>query len=1048
MTFMLLLVCGSAAVMGQSSQPFNFVASPMLSQSSRVSSNLSKFTGRLGLTIPIYSYKSPSSNLALNVALGYSGGGLNILQNVSSVGAGWNLMAGGSVFRSINGLPDDRPTSGTLGYFYESGYIPDDPCCINYQGPGDYPDPVQKIHQDGEEDDYYFDLNGRSGKLLIPQDILQTGSYTAIQTIPQSTVHTYLSQGAVPANASTTISEIVMTDESGIEYHFGAMETMQKKIPTLASDGNNNYHYNYAFSNEFYVTAWRLTKMIDVNTQEEIDFNYTSYNVTYKVPDYQTTFVNLGNQSYMTYDDRQDTYQGTQQRLTSIQIKNGDLITFVYDTQPRLDFVSDEALIQIQVTSAIPGNQITYNLKQSYIFETTLGTNSYQVTEVPYGSIGAGGGPDRLGVWFFLKGITQEANDGSGELPIASFGYFRNTGTESSVSVPNRFDAAPGDCDNWGNASQGNQNFFGALDTVFNVNGGYTYYQQEYNDYNSGGTTAMIGGLRVKSITQTDGVNHSNDLVTNYTYQGANGVSSGFTTVLPPNYYQNSLINSSGGTDNYAVSLQANTGVIPAATIQGSPVGYSQVVESVAGYGKTVYQYTSLSDYAPLYTSLPYPYPNMPLLADWAYGLPKMTTVYDANGLVVRTLQNVYNVTITPLTTDNYRSMKMAYKTEAQGEVFGNLTCAAEASAYNFQYQFYYPTTGITQMAQTIATDYPANGKNLVNTTVYTYDPTYYTLTSTATTDSKGETITKIPFYLFQTANTSSSAYGYASAYNLLTSPYGGMGILTKTDATEYIISYSKINYEVVNGMVKPQQTLSAKLVAPVSVSGSPASFTPDANYGTATTALSVDASYDQYDAAGTILQASDPSHNKFQSEIWDYAIRKQVAQCNTANPIDYTSFENNQLGNWTVVSGSVISGGITGAQAFSGTLAENQGLSGNFTLTLWSAAGTSTTVNGQTGTTLLTRNGYQLQSWSLSYGAGNPGNPTISGTNFDEVRLYPQGAQMSTCTYSPLVGITSTCDANNRITYYDYDIYDRLKDVRDQDGNIIRTLNYHYQGN
>lgn len=53
----------------------------------------------------------------------------------------------------------------------------------------------------------------------------------------------------------------------------------------------------------------------------------------------------------------------------------------------------------------------------------------------------------------------------------------------------------------------------------------------------------------------------------------------------------------------------------------------------------------------------------------------------------------------------------------------------------------------------------------------------------------------------------------------------------------------------------------------------------------------------------------------------------------------------------------------------------------------------------------------------------------------------------MTTYTYSPLIGITSQCDTGNKITYYEYDGFGRLKDIKNQDGNIIKVYNYYYQG-
>lgn len=66
---------------------------------------------------------------------------------------------------------------------------------------------------------------------------------------------------------------------------------------------------------------------------------------------------------------------------------------------------------------------------------------------------------------------------------------------------------------------------------------------------------------------------------------------------------------------------------------------------------------------------------------------------------------------------------------------------------------------------------------------------------------------------------------------------------------------------------------------------------------------------------------------------------------------------------------------------------------------------------------------------------------------DIDELRCYPANAQMETYTYSPLIGMTSHCDVGNRVTYYSYDVLGRLSFARDQDGNIVKTYQYHYKG-
>lgn len=65
----------------------------------------------------------------------------------------------------------------------------------------------------------------------------------------------------------------------------------------------------------------------------------------------------------------------------------------------------------------------------------------------------------------------------------------------------------------------------------------------------------------------------------------------------------------------------------------------------------------------------------------------------------------------------------------------------------------------------------------------------------------------------------------------------------------------------------------------------------------------------------------------------------------------------------------------------------------------------------------------------------------------FDDVRLHPVDAAMTTYTYDPLIGMTSASDVNNKLTSYEYDGQGRLSIVRDQDRNVLKRICYSYAG-
>lgn len=104
----------------------------------------------------------------------------------------------------------------------------------------------------------------------------------------------------------------------------------------------------------------------------------------------------------------------------------------------------------------------------------------------------------------------------------------------------------------------------------------------------------------------------------------------------------------------------------------------------------------------------------------------------------------------------------------------------------------------------------------------------------------------------------------------------------------------------------------------------------------------------------------------------------------------------------------------------------------GNYYLTYWSSTdGINWTFNKQS---------VNVTSGSTSQTIGSV------SSYIDEVRFYPVGAQMTTYTYTPLVGMTSQTDANGVTSYYIYDSFGRLTDVKDGNGKVLKHYEYNYK--
>jgi YD repeat-containing protein len=72
----------------------------------------------------------------------------------------------------------------------------------------------------------------------------------------------------------------------------------------------------------------------------------------------------------------------------------------------------------------------------------------------------------------------------------------------------------------------------------------------------------------------------------------------------------------------------------------------------------------------------------------------------------------------------------------------------------------------------------------------------------------------------------------------------------------------------------------------------------------------------------------------------------------------------------------------------------------------------------------------------------------TLSGgTLYDDIRIHPADANMITYTYTATGDLTSTTDAKGLTTYYEYDSFQRLKNIRDKDKNIVKSFCYNYAG-
>jgi YD repeat-containing protein len=155
----------------------------------------------------------------------------------------------------------------------------------------------------------------------------------------------------------------------------------------------------------------------------------------------------------------------------------------------------------------------------------------------------------------------------------------------------------------------------------------------------------------------------------------------------------------------------------------------------------------------------------------------------------------------------------------------------------------------------------------------------------------------------------------------------------------------------------------------------------------------------------------------------WGYNNAYPVAECKnaTSGEIYYEGFEDNTAG------------GISGT----------------------AHTGTHFTTNPNISWTLPNGRAYIISYWYFSGSAWQYSGPVpytsntytmTGGSAYDDVRIHPIDAQMTTYAYLMGTGMTSATDAKGQTTYYEYDSLQRLLNIKDTNGNIVKHFDYHFQ--
>lgn len=206
-----------------------------------------------------------------------------------------------------------------------------------------------------------------------------------------------------------------------------------------------------------------------------------------------------------------------------------------------------------------------------------------------------------------------------------------------------------------------------------------------------------------------------------------------------------------------------------------------------------------------------------------------------------------------------------------------------------------------------------------------------------------------------------------------------------------------------------------------------------------------------QYDTKSNILEYQVANGIKM-AVLWDYSESLPVAQVKNAEQINiaFTSFEAESKGNWIYAgTPAIISTAPTGEKVYQlsngGLSKSNLTSSQLYILRYYTTNDIAFSVAGTQGSPVKTTlsNGWNYFEHRL-FGISTI---DLQGSGLiDEVSLCPANSEITTYTYKPLIGLTSTTDPKGMTTYYEYDSFQRLKYIKDQNGNILKSYDYHYK--
>lgn len=1057
-------------------------------------------TGVPNISIPIHSVNEGEINVP--ITLSYHASGIKVEDLASWVGLGWSLSAGGVINRTVVGAPDEGTITRPNGHsdcandgWYEMGGLPpafeaQGECVANpdYMA-GDpfetsckarFLDAAEGI-ADTEPDVFSFNFAGYSGKFYFGK-----GRQVILQ--PQ--------QDVVIKPTTDDFSGWTIITPDGITYSFGGPNATEKNYAGSTLDESMSS------------TSWYLTRIENFTHTHSVTFEYVPEKYSYGIrPGHSLNFTSQGaitEQFTFQAPASQTLISVRGVRLSKIITSSGfETIDFVANTL-RTDVSqfgapahnTDEAKRLDAVKISIPTLARTFDFTYSYFTsdqtssvppfgEFTTDMRRLRLDELKERTVG----DEKPSYKFFYETKIKMARRLS--LARDHWGYYN--GHDGNVGLIPSFTIGA-QTHNTGVSREANEDKMKAwtLRKVVYPTGGFTEYAYEAHRE---GLTNVVGGLRIKEVKVFDGFSLVPSVKT-YAYDF------GRLYAGNPNYVSNTVFNQHFSLQRIGLGYVVNSSTQASLVgTQGYHIGYTKVSVEDGANGKSIYEY---------FNSTPgfnQNYPSAPTQYELGGGDLASETHLDAEGYVVRSTHNTYItsfsgtvnaikvVTAPCLSSCGTGPFLSSYNLVKNYTLNIGRRLLITRTEYNdgvttvtdFSYSpKHNQPIKITKVlsdgsTETIAKQYSKDRyvsscsvndsqcrstyEATVNALWNNYIATFNACNQIAAADCESvlnvrpedctccfPTVSSIytqrwsvckqncasrRAYECITANQVKETYlaGILAAENVFRTCQASsvtaydncvassMTTLNQEDRVLAHMIYGNLNAELEEkAFIGSLQTGGKKTVFDFHNTTQllPTEFyqfNPKRNLWERNGIVS-------YTAQGN-LKEFKKENDVTTSYVWGYNNQLPIAEVKNAqaNQILYTSFED------------------LPAPYFGLPRTGNKGNSEAYTIVL-----PSTLPNGST---------YRLSYWKKS-GANwehvlvenVTSNLTIGGVGItiDDVLLHPSNSMVTYFSYSPGIGMLSTSDTNGRSTFYSYDEFGRFRDVRDNDKNLVKSIEYHYK--